>query len=42
VLLVRSGLAQDTFDLPARSVLVLLVWCAVAVTGAVLALRRRD
>ncbi|WP_158370268.1 ABC transporter permease [Cellulosimicrobium cellulans] len=39
--LMRAGLAQDTFDLPARSLVVLLSWCAVGVAGATWALRRR-
>jgi ABC-2 type transport system permease protein len=39
--LVRAGLVQDTFTMPVRSLVVLLVWCAAAVTGASVALRRR-
>lgn len=39
--LVRAGLAQDTFSMPARSMTVLLAWCAVSVAAAVAALRRR-
>ena len=39
--LVRTGLAQDAFDIPARSLVVLLVWCAAALAGAALALRKR-
>ncbi|GIG24753.1 ABC transporter permease [Cellulomonas denverensis] len=39
---VRSGLVHTEFDVPARSMVVLLVWCAVAVAGAGFALRRRD
>ncbi len=39
--LVRAGLASDTFTLPGRSLAVLLAWCAAAVVGAVLALRKR-
>lgn len=39
--LMRAGLAHDTFTVPGRSVVVLLVWCAVAVAGALAALRRR-
>lgn len=39
--LIRSGLAHDVFDVPLRSVLVLLVWCVLAVSGALWALRRR-
>lgn len=38
---VRGGLVQDAFDVPARSWAVLLVWCVASVAGAVLALRRR-
>lgn len=39
--LMRAGLAHDTFTVPGRSVVVLLVWCAAAVAGALAALRRR-
>lgn len=39
--LVRSGLAHDVFDVPARSMVVLLAWCVVAVVGASAALRKR-
>ncbi|RMI06689.1 ABC transporter permease [Cellulomonas triticagri] len=39
--LVRSGLASDTFSVPGRSLVVLLVWSAAAVAGATWALRRR-
>lgn len=39
--LVRAGLAQDAFSMPGRSLVVLVVWCVAAVTGASLALRRR-
>jgi len=39
--LVRSGLVHDVFPLPGRSVVVLVVWCAAALAGAVRALRRR-
>lgn len=39
--LVRAGLAPDTFTVPARSLVVLGVWCLAAVVGAGLALRRR-
>lgn len=39
--LLRSGLASDTFTMPTRSLVVLLVWCAAAVGGATWALRRR-
>lgn len=39
--LVRAGLVSDTFDMPARSVVVLGAWCLATVTGAALALRRR-
>ncbi len=38
---VRAGLAHDTFGVPGRSLVVLAAWCAVAVTGAMAALRRR-
>jgi len=37
----RAGLAPHAFTLPARSVVVLLVWCVLAVAGAAAALRRR-
>lgn len=39
--LMRSGLVHDTFEMPARSLAVLLAWSAAAVTSAALALRRR-
>jgi len=39
--LVRSGLASDAFSMPARSLVVLLAWCAASVAGATWALRRR-
>lgn len=39
--LVRSGLASDAFSMPARSLVVLLVWCVASVVGATWALRRR-
>lgn len=39
--LIRSGLAHDTFDMPLRSLLVLLTWCVLCVSGALWALRRR-
>ncbi|WP_454049314.1 ABC transporter permease [Cellulomonas sp. Marseille-Q8402] len=39
--LLRSGLASDAFTMPARSLVVLLAWCAAAVAGATWALRRR-
>ena len=39
--LMRAGLAHDTFTVPGRSVVVLVAWCAVAVVGALSALRRR-
>lgn len=39
--LVRAGLAQETFAVPGRSMVVLLVWCVVSVTAAAVALRRR-
>jgi ABC-2 type transport system permease protein len=39
--LVRAGLVSDAFTLPARSLVVLLVWCVASVAGAVWALRRR-
>jgi ABC-2 type transport system permease protein len=39
--LVRAGLARDAFTVPGRSVVVLCVWCAVSVTAALVALRRR-
>ncbi|HEY0188308.1 MAG TPA: ABC transporter permease [Cellulomonas sp.] len=39
--LVRAGLAQGTFTMPARSLVVLLAWCLAAVLGASAALRRR-
>ena len=34
-------LAQDTFTMPGRSLVVLAVWAVVALTGAALALRKR-
>ena len=40
--LVRTGLAQQTFELPARSLIVLLGWAAVALGAAAVALRRRS
>jgi ABC-2 type transport system permease protein len=39
--LVRAGLVQDAFTLPARSLVVLVVWCVASVAAAVWALRRR-
>ena len=39
--LVRAGLAQDTFAMPTRSLVVLLAWAAASLVGAALALRRR-
>ncbi|MDO8121215.1 ABC transporter permease [Isoptericola sp. b490] len=39
--LVRSGLAHDTFDMPLRSVVVLVAWGTAAVAGAAAALRHR-
>ncbi|GAA3813889.1 ABC transporter permease [Cellulomonas soli] len=39
--LMRTGLAQDTFDVPGRSLVVLAVWCVVSVAAASAALRRR-
>ncbi|WP_066464530.1 ABC transporter permease [Sanguibacter suarezii] len=39
--LVRAGLAQDTFTVPASSVAVLVAWCAGSVALAAVALRRR-
>ena len=39
--LVRAGLVSDTFALPGRSLVVLVVWCAASLAGAVVALRRR-
>ncbi|WP_147794002.1 ABC transporter permease [Cellulomonas sp. Y8] len=39
--LIRSGLADDTFTMPGRSLVVLLAWCAASVAGATWALRRR-
>lgn len=39
--LIRAGLAQDAFSVPASSVAVLLAWCAGAVLLAAVALRRR-
>jgi ABC-2 type transport system permease protein len=38
---VRAGLAPNDFSVPGRSWVVLLAWCAAAVTGAGLALRKR-
>ncbi len=39
--LVRAGLAQDAFDMPARSLVVLLAWAVTSLAAATLALRRR-
>ena len=39
--IVRSGLAHDAFDMPLRSVLVLVAWGVVSVAAASAALRRR-
>jgi ABC-2 type transport system permease protein len=39
--LVRAGLANDTFTVPGRSMVVLGVWVCVAVAAALVALRRR-
>lgn len=39
--LIRAGLAQDAFAVPASSVAVLLAWCVGAVLLAAVALRRR-
>jgi ABC-2 type transport system permease protein len=39
--LVRAGLVSEEFALPTRSLVLLLVWCAASVTGAIWALRRR-
>ena len=39
--LVRAGLAQDTFTMPGRSLVVLLVWGVGSVAAASVALRRR-
>ena len=39
--LIRAGLAQDAFDIPARSLVVLLVWGAAALAAAAVALRKR-
>jgi ABC-2 type transport system permease protein len=39
--LVRAGLVQGTFDMPLRSLVVLVAWCVASVAGASLALRRR-
>lgn len=38
---VRTGLAEDVFSLPAKSVFVLIVWCAASVLAAGLSLSRR-
>lgn len=38
---IRAGLARDVFSVPTRSVVVLGVWCLIAVLGAAAALRRR-
>lgn len=40
--LIRSGLAQDSFTMPVRSMIVLLAWACFAVTGAAFALQRRS
>jgi ABC-2 type transport system permease protein len=39
--LVRAGLVHDAFTLPARSLVVLAVWCVASLAAAVWALRRR-
>jgi len=39
--LIRAGLAPDQFDIPGRSLVVLGLWCAAAILGAVAALRRQ-
>ena len=39
--LIRAGLAPDQFDIPGRSLVVLVLWCAAAVLGAVAAIRRQ-
>lgn len=39
--LMRAGLAGQAFDASGRDLGVVLIWCAAAVTAAVLALRRR-
>lgn len=37
----RAGLASADFTVPARSVVVLILWCVLALVGAALALRRQ-
>lgn len=39
--LVRAGLAPEQFDVPARALVVLGLWCVASVLGAVAALRRQ-
>ena len=39
--LVRAGLAPDQFAVPGRSLVVLGLWCAASILGAVAALRRQ-
>ena len=38
---VKDKLAGDAFTVPGRSLVVLALWCAAAVAGALAALRRR-
>ena len=39
--IMRAGLAGNAFTVPGRSLVVLALWCAAAVAGALAALRRR-
>ena len=39
--IMRAGLAGNAFTVPGRSLVVLTLWCAAAVAGALAALRRR-
>jgi len=40
--LIRAGLVQNEFTMPAHSVIVLGIWCAASILGAVAALRRQS
>lgn len=40
--LIRAGLVQNEFTMPAHSLIVLGIWCAASILGAVAALRRQS
>ncbi|TFC83773.1 ABC transporter permease [Cryobacterium cheniae] len=40
--LIRAGLVQNEFTMPAHSIIVLGIWCAASILGAVAALRRQS